>query len=140
MIPARWRVGFADAGEGVPRFYQRFLAPGYLHCWAARRICRGLWYFVEWTPHRLVCGVVTPAFVLGLSRRASSVLIYEDQGGNGVRDLHAPLVSFVHCSTTLAHVLGLSPMAGLTPWRLACALRRRGAVMLMRHPVVEGGR
>lgn len=128
----RWRVGFTDQARQVPRLYQRLLRPGYRHCWAARRICKRLWIYVEWTSDRLIAGLVTPEFVRSQSLAATSVLVWEGPEHGGVRGAHAPLVGLVHCSTTTAHVLGLPGRAGITPWLLACALRRRGAAMLMR--------
>lgn len=130
----RWRVGFVDQASNVPRFYRRFLQPGYRHCWAARRICRRLWIYCEWTAERLIVGLVTPAFVRRKSQAASAVLVWDGPEMSGKTRPHLPLVGLVHCSTTTAHVVGLPASAGATPWRLACALRRRGALMLMRAP------
>ena len=125
-----WRVGFIGSDQAGRTWWHRILAPGYAHCWAARRLCRNLWLWVEWCPERLVCGLMSSAHVRQMSKAAAVVIVYE-QPPTPPRRPRLPVMPFHHCAGIIAHALSL-PGWGITPWRLACALRRRGALALMR--------
>lgn len=128
----RWRIGFLAAAAPATGWWQRLLRPGYAHVWAARRLWRGLWLWAEWTPERIILGVCGPELVRRASRGAHQVLIFDGTVEGERRHLRLPLPHLLHCVTLVADVTGVRVPPWCTPWRLACALRRRGAFPLRR--------
>ncbi len=119
-----WYVGFCPI-LGRPQLVQRLLREGYAHCWAARRIDQNLWYWVEWTPERLILGLCDDALVLRASGGATEVLaitLAEDAPAP-----RRPQLALHHCATIVSHVVGLRAKPWATPWALRCALLRAGA-------------
>jgi hypothetical protein len=113
-------------------WWQRWLRPGFAHCWAARRFADGIWTWLEWGPQGILLANVTEEFLLEREAEASLVLEVEVAEGGRVRR-PVPLPALHHCASLCAHVARLR-LALPTPWRLACALRRRGARVLWRRP------
>lgn len=130
MVTSTWRIGFVGAVPGEVRWWQWLLRPGFVHCWAARRLSPGVWLWIEWVPHRLVCNLVTAAHVRRCSVAAAALAVWHAPAEGGERRARRPMLSLHHCATTVAHALGVGLRAPGTPWSLACALRRRGAVLL----------
>lgn len=127
----RWRVGFLAAASAGRVWWHRLLRPGFCHCWATRRLGKNLWLWVEWCPERLVVGLMGSRHVRALSLAAASVVIY-DMPEAAPRRARLPVLPFHHCAGVVAHSLAI-PGWAITPWRLACALRRRGGVALVRR-------
>jgi hypothetical protein len=116
------------------------LRSGHTHCWMAREIDAGLWLWLEWTPDRLVHGLVAPAIVTRQMEDSASVLHLPWPGPAGLasgaarRRFPRPVIS---CVTVIADALGLPLPPWATPWRLACALRKHGARAIT-APMMEG--
>lgn len=132
----RWRVGFQAAAAPATRWWQRWLRHGYAHVWAARRMWRGVWLWVEWTPERLLLGVCGPDLVRRASLSAHEVLVFEANLHGEPRRFGLPAPHLLNCVTLVADALGIRVPPWCTPWGLACVLRRRGAFSLRRLSVL----
>lgn len=122
--PPHWVVGFM-AQAGRPAWYQRLLRPGYAHCWAAKWLASDLWLWVEWTPERLIFGMAGDALVCRAMGAAHEVLRFEQP--EDAPHPPRPVLALHHCASIVSHAIGLRPKPWATPWRLRCALLRRGA-------------
>lgn len=123
----RWRVGFLPAD--APRWWQRPLAPGFAHVWAARAVGAEEWLWCEWTPRRALAGLVRAELVARATAGSTLALDYQAQGEGEARPA-LPLLGMHHCVMHTAHLLGLRVSPLCTPLGLARALERRGAVTL----------
>lgn len=125
----RWHVGFLAAREDSP-WWQRRLRPGYAHCWAAREIDTDLWLWVEWTPEAVLFGHAGRSMIHRACMYAHEVLVWEYEAPPGPPPVR-PILALHHCASLVSHAVGIRPRPLATPWWLACALRRRGARVLM---------
>lgn len=110
-----WWVGFMAAVPGERLWWHRLLRPGYVHCWAARRLWAGNWLWLEWSHNGLTHGLISGVAVQRMVRAAHEVVVIRRPR---VRDDAAPMwprFGMLHCSILLGHALGLR---GWTPWRL----------------------
>lgn len=124
-----WWVGFVDAADVA--WWQRWLRPGYRHCWAAREIDANLWMLVEWTPERVVFGLANAPLMQRYAAQAHEVLVWVDPV-NDPPTLRRPVLAIHQCASIVSHVMGIRPRPFATPWWLACAMRRLGASSLVR--------
>ena len=138
---AYWYAGFAPI-IGQPQLVQRFLKAGYAHCWACKQIDANLWYWVEWTPERLILGLCDDQLVLRASGAATEVLaILQPDDRPGPR---RPVFALQHCASIVSHAIGFRPRPWATPWSVRCALLRAGAFAVVPalteppHEVPEG--
>ncbi|MBW8268294.1 hypothetical protein [Caldovatus aquaticus] len=128
----RWRIGFLAAAEPATGWWQRLLRPGYAHVWASRRLWRGLWLWAEWTPERIILGVCGPDLVRRASVAAHEVLVFDAGVAGEPRRWRLAWPHLLDCVTLVADTVGVRVPPWCTPWRLRCALRRRGAFPLRR--------
>jgi len=131
-VARRWVVGFRSLPDGARPWWVRLLRlrDGFHHCWAARCISPGFWLWVEWTPDRLVLGVTEPSLVRRAVAAADLVLLFRAAAGDA-RRVSLPQPAMLHCAVLVAQAVGLR-LWWPTPHGLACALRARGAVPLLR--------
>lgn len=124
----RWRVGFARAEPGGSAWWQRrLLRPGFAHVWATRRIMRDCWLWLEWTPEKLLVGMVSSGMVRRVSAAASCVLVYDAPLDGTPRWSRLPWPRCLYCVSLVADALSVPVRPWATPWALSCALRKRGA-------------
>jgi hypothetical protein len=128
----RWLVGFRSLpGQDRPWWVRLLrLREGYHHAWCCRRLMPGWWLWCEWTPGKLLVGVVGADLVRRAVAAADEVLIYRAAAG-APRRVSLPQPAFLHCVVLVAQLVGLR-LWWPTPWALACALRARGARTLLR--------
>jgi hypothetical protein len=132
----RWLVAFQALRPGISPWWSRLLRPGYAHCWAMRRVWRGCWIWIEWTPMRLAVGLVQPELVREAIASADLVLVYRAPPVASRVQLPRPV--FIHCASAVANAIGVWALWP-TPYGLACALRKRGARRLyLSRPDPEG--
>jgi hypothetical protein len=130
-------VGFRPAAADAHPF-QALLRRGYAHCWMAREIDTGLWLWLEWTPERLVHGLVHAELVTEEMDRCSEVLGLAWPGPGGLRPREArglPRPALCCCVSVVADAIGLRVPLWATPWRLSGALRSHGAWVITRRKV-----
>ncbi len=127
----RWRVGFVAAVPGDEAWWHRFMHR-FVHVWAARRMAPDRWWWVEWTPGGLICGVIASAPVREASLRADLVVAWAEPNRPVDR---ARLPQFgTHCASVAAAAVRVK-VAWATPWRLSRALQEAGGRPLLRRPM-----
>lgn len=122
--PERWFVGFIEAE--VPWWLRLLTRPNFRHVVALRYDHRfDVWIFIEWSSRRLFVEnykgeEIDP--VLAKLRAEGGMLALDVT----TRTNFAPRAP-LYCVSWTKQLLGISAPWVLTPWQLACELRRRGA-------------
>ena len=120
---SQWYVAFRDVKK--TRWWQKFLKPGFRHSFAfTYDAACNRWLFLDpgWDGISLL-GMHPLDFHKKLVKiyRTHTILLCD----TGKDVIFFPRLVMT-CTTEIAHLLGFSTMAW-TPWRLFCALRKRGA-------------
>jgi len=118
-----WMVAFLDT-DNPPRWWHRFVKPGYRHCLAFGFDGRA-WLQVDCMLNLLdvrsfADAEMTLVLEVLASHRARILVLERTVVSRGI--LRIP----IYCVSTVKHLLGVRCWA-LTPWQLYRALERRGA-------------
>jgi hypothetical protein len=128
MTAQTWVVGFREAAEDAS-WWMRWLRHGYAHCWGAKQIDRDLWLWVEWTPAAILFGLAGSA-MLDRAMASSHEVLALEVAETAIPPVR-PVLALHHCASLVSHTVGIRPRTLATPWWLRCALRRRGARVLI---------